>query len=160
MMPVMEHAGLDAIPLLAIDALGLTADVVFNSRGSHQIAFISGVDEHLAAIRFAAQSANRSDSSAGFSNSTAAIEPFIARHWNLIFAHEAFEDLFRDVRFEDPHGALGAVDCGSALSFISILRLFLPIPGHGFLVMLPDAMVEFSGEAADDRLVAGVCETQ
>ena len=47
-MAVVQHAGLHAVPLLAVDAVRLAADVIIHARGRHQIAFVGGVDEHLA----------------------------------------------------------------------------------------------------------------
>ncbi|MNL44950.1 hypothetical protein D3C87_1675620 [compost metagenome] len=46
-MPVLENARLDAIPFLVINTICFTAYMVFYARGSHQIAFVSGVDEHF-----------------------------------------------------------------------------------------------------------------
>src|SRR5262245_20223550 len=55
MMSVMQHTGLHAIPLFAVLSFGLTTYVVTDTCGSHQIAFVGGVNEHLAGVRFPAQ---------------------------------------------------------------------------------------------------------
>ncbi len=65
-----------------------------------------------------------------------------------------------DVGLEDPHGAAGLVERLRALALVAVLLALLPAPGFGLVVVLPDAMVELAGKAADDGLVAGVGPAQ
>jgi len=74
----------------------------------------------------------------------------------MVFADEILEHLLGDVRFEDPHGAVFAVNRRGALSFVAVLLFFLPAPGLRAVVVLPDAVVELAGEAADHGFIAGV----
>src|SRR5688572_33305918 len=80
--------------------------------------------------------------------------------WDLVLADQIFKSLFGDVRLKDPHGALRAVDGGSALAFVPILFALLPFPRLGFLVVQPDAMIEFARQSADHSLVARVGKTK
>src|SRR5690606_28015729 len=47
-------AGLHAIERFTVLRVGFAADVIAHASGRHQVAFIGGVDEHLAAERLAA----------------------------------------------------------------------------------------------------------
>ena len=63
-------------------------------------------------------------------------------------------DVFGHVRLENPHGAGGFVEGLGALALVAELLPLLPSPRLGFVVVLPDAMIELAGEAADHGLVA------
>ena len=58
--------------------------------------------------------------------------------------------------FENPHGAVVAVDGLGTLTFVAVFGLLLPFPGLALVVVQPDAVVEVPGEAADDFLFAGI----
>ena len=90
----------------------------------------------------------------------AAVEPLVAIDGDLMLPDEILEDLLGDVRLEDPHRALRAVDGRRALPLVAVLLALLPLPRLGLVVVLPDAVVELARQAADDRLVAGVGEPE
>lgn len=73
-----------------------------------------------------------------------------------MFADEVFEDFFGGVGFEDPHGAVLAVHGGRALAAVAVVGFLLLPPRIGPVVVLPDAVVEIAGDAADDGFVAGI----
>ena len=85
-----------------------------------------------------------------------AIEPGVADDRDFRFLHPRLVDVLGHVRLEDPHRAVGAVEGLRALAFVAELFPFLPAPCLGFVIVLPDAMVELPREAANHRLVAGV----
>ena len=89
-----------------------------------------------------------------------AVEPLVADHRDAVLGDEILEDLLGHVRLEDPHRAGRAVDGRRALAAVAVLRPLLPPPGLRPLVVLPDAVVELAGQAADDCLVAGVGPAQ
>jgi hypothetical protein len=156
MMTVMEDTGLNAVPFFAVSGAGFATDMIIDTGGGHEIAFVSGVDKHAADVFFPAMHGDGTNATGFLDNAFGAIEPLIAIDGNLMFGDQLFEDLFGDVGFENPHGALGAIDGGSPLAFVAVFFWFLPAPGFGLLIMRPDAMVKFAGETADDGLIASI----
>jgi hypothetical protein len=47
MVTVMKNAGLDAVPLLAVDRVGFASDVIIDSGGGDEIALVGGVEKDL-----------------------------------------------------------------------------------------------------------------
>lgn len=47
---------------------------------------------------------------------------------DVVFFNPHFEDVFSDVGFEDPHGAVVTVDGGAALASVAVGFAFLPFP--------------------------------
>lgn len=70
--------------------------------------------------------------------------------------HQILKHLLRDMRLEDPHGPVLAVDGRRALADVAVFLLPLPFPGFILVVVLPDAVVEIAGSATDDLLLPGV----
>ena len=159
-MTMVQDAGLHTIPVLSELRLRLAADFVVDASRRHEIAFIGGVDEHASGVDHAADHGNRHDSAAGLDDSLAAIQPLVAIDSQLILADEILEHPLGDVRLEDPHRSLRAVDGRRPLPLVSVLLPLLPLPRFRPVVMTPDTLVEVPGQAADDRLVAGIRETQ
>src|SRR5262245_19171198 len=160
MMAVMQNARLDTVPFLAVHAVGFAAYVITHSCRRHQIALVGRVDEHFAGVTFAAERRDRGDAGAVLLHAILAVEPFVAMDGDLVFPDQLFKNLFCDVRLEDPHRALLAVDRRRALPFIAIFFALLPLPGRGLVIKLPDAMVKLARQPADDRFVASVSESQ
>ena len=160
MVAVVEDAGLDAVEFLVVLGAGFAADVVVEAGGGHEVALVGGIEKHFPRVRFAAESGDRGDARAGFFHALLAVEPFVADDRELEFAHEILEDVFGHVGLEDPHGAIDAVHGGRALAFVAVFGFLLLAPSGGLVVVLPDAVVEIAGEAADDGFVAGVGEAE
>ena len=59
MMPMVQHAGLHAVPFLAVVRLRLAADLVVDASRRHQIAFVGRVDEHPPGVDLAADHGDR-----------------------------------------------------------------------------------------------------
>ena len=57
-----------------------------------------------------------------------AVERGVAVDGDVVFADEVFEDIFSGVGFEDPHGALGAVDGWGALALVAVVGWGLERP--------------------------------
>src|SRR5262249_45578958 len=89
-----------------------------------------------------------------------AVEPFVAVDGNLVFPDQLLKNLFCDVRLENPHRALLAVDRRRALPLIAIFVALFPLPGRGLVITLPNAVVKLAGQSADDGFVASVSESQ
>ena len=159
-MAVVQDTGLDAVPGLAVGCHRLAADVVVDSGGSHQVAFVRGIDEHLSRIAAAAQHGDRRDPLAALPHAGRTVEPLLPMDGNPVFGHQVFEHLLGDVRLEDPHRAIGAVDGRRALALVAVFVGPLPLPRARLLVVPPDPMVELPGQAADHGLVAGVGEAE
>ena len=159
-VPMVEDARLDAVPLLAVGRLRLAADLVLDASGSHKIALVGGVDEHPPAIPFAAEHRHRRDPSARSGHALRPVEPLVAIDADLMFLDEIFEHFFSRVRLENPHRTLGTVDRRRSLPLVAVLFALLPGPCARLLVVLPDPVVELARQAADDGLVAGVCEPE
>ena len=79
---------------------------------------------------------------------------------DIAFANEVFEDLLRDVRFENPHRPLRPVDRRGSLPLVAVRFARLPFPGVVAVVVLPDAMIKLPREAPDHALVSGVGPTE
>ena len=60
-----------------------------------------------------------------------AVEPLVAIDRDAVLADEVFEDLLGDVRLEDPHRALRAVDRRRALALVAVLLVLLPFQAAG-----------------------------
>ena len=75
---------------------------------------------------------------------------------NVVFAHQRLQHCLRHVRLERPDRALIIVHCPPGARYFPERLRGLPWPGGGLRVVLPQAFVEFSGEATDRRLVAAV----
>lgn len=157
---VVEDAGLDAVVLFVVGAVGFASDVVVDASGGHEVAFVGGVDEHFAGVGFAAEHGDLGDAGAVFFDTFVTVEPFVAVDGDVEFFDVVFVNGFSDAGFEDPHGAVFAVHGWCALAFVAVFFAFLPFPGFGFLVVFPDAVVEVAGEAADDGFVACVGEAE
>ena len=151
---------LDAVKGLIEGRVGFTTKGVADASGSHQVTFVGGVDEHTASKATFTQRGDRNDAAILFLNPLGAVEPLVAFDGQLEFLHVIFEDFLGDRGLKDPHGTLGRIHCHRALAFVSELLLGFMLPGTRLLVGLPDAVVEVTGEAADDGLVTGVSEAQ
>src|SRR5215467_3563350 len=160
MVAVVQHARLHTSPFLAVNAHRLAAHVVIHARGRHQVSLVGRVNEHFARVASAAERRDRSDARAVLLHSILAIEPFVTMDWDLVFPDQFFKNLLGDVRFEDPHGAMLAVNRRRALSLIPIILALLPLPDRGMVITLPDAVVKLARQPADDRFVSSVSETQ
>src|SRR5215470_4887244 len=160
MMAVMQHARLHAVPFLAVNARRLASHVVIHTRGPHQVALVGRVDEHLPRIAPAAERRDRGQAGAVLLHAILAIEPFVAMDGNSILFDQFLEDLFSDVRLEDPHRATLAVNRRRALPLIAIFLALLPLPCRGLFITLPDTMVKLARQPADDSFVASVSESQ
>src|SRR5262249_22282971 len=128
MMAVVQHARLYTVPFLAVNAHRLAAHVVIHTRRRHQVALVGRVNEHFARLAFAGELRDRGDASAVFLHAFFAVEPFVAMDGNLVFPDQLFKTLFGDVRLENPHVALHAVNSRRALPLISISLALLPLP--------------------------------
>src|SRR5690606_31221222 len=153
---VMQHAGLYPGPFLTVVAAAFAADVVAHAGGGHEIALVGGVDEHLAAIGAAAEGPDRHDPAVLAGDAPFAVEPLVTVHLDFIVANEVFEDLLGDVGLEVPHRLVDVVHRGLGARAGAILLGLLPRPGRGLVVVLPDPVIEFLGQATDDGLVAAV----
>ena len=127
-------AELDAIEGFVEGCVGFTAKGVTDASGSHQVAFIGGVDEHAASKATFAQRGDGKDAAILFLDPLGSVEPFVAFDDQLVFLHIIFEDLFGDRRFKDPHRSFRGVHGDRALAFIAELFLGFVLPGFGFLV--------------------------
>src|SRR6266498_817653 len=152
-MSVVEHAGLDTIPLLAVNGIGFASNMIIDTRRGHEVALISRIDKHFARVGMTADHGHAGDACADLPHSVRAIEPFIAMHFDAVFLNVILKNLLGDVRLENPHGALLAVNRRSALAFVSIRLAFLPFPRRGLLVMLPNAMIKLTAKPANHSLV-------
>src|SRR5262245_13612702 len=159
-MSMMQHARLHAVPFFAINRVRLAPDVIIDARRRHEIAFVSGVDEHFAGVSLPTEHRNGLDPRAGLLHASGAVEPLVALHGNPEVLHIVLEHLLRRVRLEYPHRALRAVDGGCALPLVAILLLRLPPPRFRTLVMFPDAMIKIARQPSDDRLVSRVGEAK
>ena len=159
-MAMVQHAGLHAVPLLAVGRLRLAPDVIVDARGRHQVAFVGGVDEHPPGVALPAEHRDRGDAPAGLCHALGAVEPLVAVDADLMLLDEILEHALRHVRLEDPHRPLRAIDRRRPLPFVAVLLALLPGPRTRLVVVLPDAVIELAREAADDRLVAGVGEAE
>ena len=160
MVTVMENPDLHAVPLLAVDRVGLASDMVIDPGGGEEVAFVGGIEKDFPGIGPASQRRDRADRAALDDDAFFTVEPFLAVDLDAEFLHVILEDLFRHARLEDPHGPVFAVDGGGALALIAILGLLLPLPGFLLLIFEVDAVVKIAGESSDDRLVAGVGEAE
>ena len=160
MVAVVQHARLHGVPLLAIRTLRLASYMVVNAGRRHEIALVRRVDEHPSRVRPSAQHPDRRNAAADLRDAFRSIQPFVTMNGNPVFAHELFEYLLGDVRLEDPHRPVLAVDGGRALSLVSVFLASLPLPRFRTLILLPDAVIELTREAADHRFVPGVGESE
>ena len=70
-------------------------------------------------------------------------------------------DLLGHMRLEDPHGAAGRRRWPAVpWPLLPYCSRFCQRHASGFVVMLPDAVIELARKAADDGLVAGVGQAQ
>jgi hypothetical protein len=105
---VVEDADLDAVVLLAIDAVGFATDVEVDAGGGHEVAFVGGVEEHFTGVGFAVEGGDGGDAGAVFFDASGAVEEGFADDWDVEFFDPVVINAFGDVGFEDP-GALGGV---------------------------------------------------
>ena len=130
--------------------------MIVDTSGGHEVAFVSGIDEHAAGVSLAAEHGDGSNVAILERHAFFAVEPFVAMDGDLVFFDEVLEDLFGDAGFENPHRAFLAIDGAIALAFVAILFLGLPLPGLVLVVVEEDAVIELAGESADDFFFAGV----
>src|SRR5262245_13366353 len=131
MMAVVEHAGLHAVPSFVVRAHRFAADTVPDAGGRHQIPLVRGIDEHLARVGLAALGRDGRDPKAILLDALGPVEPFVANHGELVLADEVLEYALGDVRLEDPHRALRAVNGRRTLALPAILLARLPAPRVG-----------------------------
>ena len=159
-MTMVEHAHLDAVMLLVINAIGLATDVIIDTRSGHEITFIGRINEHLPGKGLPAQCGDRRDLVTVLRHALGAVEPLVTHHFDTELLDVIFEDLLRCMRFEDPHGAVLPIHRRSALALVAILRLLLLHPRLGLLIVHVDAMVEVACQTTDHRLVARIRESK
>ena len=153
---VVQNAYLRAIMLFVEFGIRFPSDMIRNSGCGHEVAFVGRVDENLSSEGLTREHCNRDDSAIVEADAFGAIEPFIAKDGDSEFFHVIFEDLLGDAGFEDPHGALFLVHGHRALPLIAEGFALLVHPGFGLLIVLPDAVVEVAGEAADDGFISAI----
>ena len=73
-----------------------------------------------------------------------------------MFRDQVLKNPFGHVRFEQPHRAVLAVHGDRPLPLVAELVPLLPPPGFRLLVVLPNAVIELAGDAADYLRVAGI----
>jgi len=73
---------------------------------------------------------------------------------------QLLEHLRGNVGFEDPHRRSLAIDFRLTLAETPIDCFWLPFPSRRSLVMLPNPMIEFSRQSADDSFVSRVGPTE
>src|SRR5262249_59274524 len=125
-----------------------------------EVAFIARVNEHFSHVSPAAERHDRSDARVALLHAILAVEPFVAVDGNLVFTDQLLKNLFCDVRLENPHRVLLAVDRRRALPLIAIFVALFPLPGRGLVITLPNAVVKLAGQSVDDGFVASVSESQ
>ena len=150
----MEDADLDAVPGFPVCAICFAADVVADSGGGHEVAFVGGVDEDFSLVDCSGKGGDLGDAAVGHFDAGFSVEPFVAVDGDVVFADVVFEDALGDAGLEHPHATVFCID--GAGSGAGEVVLFLPAPGVGFLVVLEDALVEVTGESADGAFLSGV----
>ncbi len=142
---------LDAVQRFVVLGIRLAANRVRDAGLGHQIAFVRGVDEHLAAKGPAALHRDRDDSRAVLVHSVLEVQSLAFGHAHLGLGEHVAEDPFRRVRLKRPHGIFAG-----RLSGAAVLVARLIFPSFGPSVVLSDAAIELARDAADHRLVADV----
>ena len=109
-------ADLDAVKRLAVGGVGLAADVIADARLGHEVAFVGGVDEHLAGEFTTALHDDLHDARAVLDHALLEVETFAVDHRHLVAG--GLEHLVIDrggyVGFERPHRAfVGRVAVGA-----------------------------------------------
>ena len=125
-VPVVENAGLHAVPLFVVFAVGFPAYAVGDACSCHQVAFVGGVDEDRPLIFFTAERGHGGNAAFLHFYAVFAVEPFVAINRDAVIPDEILENAFGDMGFKDPHGAIFAVDGGCALSAVAVILRFLP----------------------------------
>ena len=155
-MAVVEDTDLDTIVFFAINSIRLPANVVVHPGSGQQVALIGGVQKHFAVVGLAIQRGDGGDAGSVFFDTLFAVEVGLAHHRDVQFFDPVVVDALGDVGFENPGALLRVIDGGVALAFVAVFVSFLLTPGGVFLVVLPGAMIELAGQAADDFFFAGV----
>src|SRR5690606_28881108 len=131
----MKDAGLDAIPFFPVNTTRFTAHVIAHTSGGHEIPFIGCVDEYCAGKGLSRKRLDGGNPTFFHGNTVLTVQPFIAENLEFIFFYQILKDMFGRVGLEDPHRPVFTIYSGGALSFVSVLRLFLPSPRAGLVVM-------------------------
>src|SRR5690606_17222000 len=77
---VVQHTGLDTIPLFAVNAVCFPPYVVAYPGCGHQVAFVGGIDKHLATVSYPAQRGDRNNLSLFPPYARVAVQPFVPAH--------------------------------------------------------------------------------
>src|SRR5690606_35073774 len=120
MMSMMKYPCLNAIPLLIIDAVGLSAHMVAYTGRGHQIPFVGGIDKHPPFKLLTTKGFYGYNAVVFHGNSIFAVEPFIPQHFYFIFLHKVFKYFCGYVRLEYPHGASIPINGWGSLALVAI----------------------------------------
>ena len=123
--------------------------MVAHSSGSHEVAFVGGIDEDLADKFLSVEGGEGEDAGAVFFDAFLAVEPSVAHDSDFVLGHVLVKDVLGDMGFEDPHRVVaGAV---AALAAFNFTELFLGLltPSFGFVVVSLDALVKFARKSTD-----------
>ena len=123
-----------------------------------EIALIAGINEDFAREGAPRLHTEGGDASAFFEDALAKVEPFAPHDSDFILRGPFLEDFLGHVRLKVVHHTV-ASRAGAGLFHVGFARP--PVPVVRVAVMLADALVKLSGEAADDLPVAcGVCHAE
>ncbi len=152
---VVKNADLNAVPRFVVDSVRFTSDVIINAGARDQITFVCCVHKHAPMKSSAAKHRDGFDATIHqvYAFVRTAVQPFIAKHGNVCFGDHFFKDVFRDMRFKNPHRCSVTSAARRTLIAIAELCLILPLPCVRLLIVLPDAMVEITTQPADGVLV-------
>src|SRR5690606_816531 len=159
-MLVVQDASLYAVPFFPVCVAAFPAYVVANTRRGHQVAFVSGINKDFAFKGFSAEGFYRNDPAVFNLYAPFPVQPFVPEYLQAEFFNVVFKYLLGHMRFKNPHGIVETVHGGGSLSLVAVLGLFLPFPGFGPVVVLPNPVIEVARESTDHIFVSRVGITQ
>ena len=140
---------LHAAQSLSVLCIRFPSHEIGNPRGCHQISLVGTVQKHFPFESVSGQGGDGLDPFLFHLNSIFPVQPLVPEHLELVFLDPRFENLLRDMRFENPHRAAITIDRRGALASISVLFHVLPLPRFHALVVAPNTVVEVTGNSTN-----------
>src|SRR5690606_40156013 len=156
---MMKGTHLNPVPFFIINRIGFPPHMIGNACCSHQITFISSINEYFRFECLATKGFKRLNSRSFFQEPSFTVEPFIAQHLNLMLPDKIFENLLGNMGLEYPHRPFFAIHGSCALSPVSVFRLLLPLPCLVVLIMQINPVVKLAGQSPDNRLASRTGES-
>ncbi len=144
---------LHAVNRFPVHTVRFTANKERHPRRRHEIAFVGGIDEHLARERAARLHRDRMNAATGLHHAMLPVESLVHHRLNVRLGQHLTVNLHGNVRLERPHRLVIV-----AAARVMCLKLppSLACPCRVIPVILPNAMIELPRQPADGRLVADI----